>query len=115
MCNLALPSEKPVWRQSPGREMMPDTPYVTDMGCAHVGGMYSRMQQMAEGAAIIPRDYGALFDLSGQNRTGSNLAGGICQSTLTRTRTGMRDVPVLGGLILPQYPLLLKKRLSILS
>ncbi|WP_460007109.1 hypothetical protein [Methanogenium cariaci] len=73
------------------------------------------MPQGTEAAAIIPGDDIALFVLFGQNCAGSNFVGGKSLSTGTRTRIGMGDAQVLWGLILPQHPLLLKKRLSILS
>jgi hypothetical protein len=87
----------------------------TDAGCPLVGGMYSRVQQMAAGAAIVPGEDVVLFELFGLNCTGSNLVGGKSLGAGTRTRICMGDVRELWGLILPQYTILLKKRLSILS
>ncbi|MDE4907583.1 hypothetical protein L0665_03010 [Methanogenium marinum] len=89
--------------------------HVADTGCPLVGGMYSRVQQMAEAAAIIQGEYIALFELFVLNCTGSNLVGGKSLGAGTRTHICMGDVRELWGLILPQYTLLLKKRLSILS
>jgi hypothetical protein len=56
-----------------------------------------------------------LFELFCRNCAGSNMAGGKSLGTGTRTRTCTGDVRKLGGLILLHLPLLLKKRLSILS
>ncbi|GAB7016687.1 hypothetical protein JCM10550A_20560 [Methanogenium cariaci] len=73
------------------------------------------MQQVAEASAIIPDEDIALFALFGLNYAGSNFVGGKSLGTGTRTRICMKDVQVPGGIILPQYPLLLKKCLLILS
>ena len=78
------------------------------------GGKCSRLQQVAEVAANKQNDLIALFTIFVRNCAGSKLVGGISLSAPTRTCITMGNVRLLCGRVMPQYTILLKKRLSIL-
>lgn len=82
--------------------------------CNMIQLLWWQMQQVAKAAAIIQSEYGSLFAIFSQNYAGSNVVDGIFHGAHTWTCIATEDGRWLCGLKLLPYPLLLKKRLSIL-